>query len=81
MRELLLCAVHLFEGEAFALLGDEVPVEALLVVWGEDGALALVWPVADLSWRDVLAILVLSAIGHVLVNHLGYWLGVRPSRW
>lgn len=45
------------------------------------GALALVWPLADLSWRDVAAILMLSAFGHVLVNHLGHWLGVRPSRW
>lgn len=45
------------------------------------GALVLVWPVADLSWPDVAAILLLSAAGHVVVNHVGYWLGVRPSRW
>jgi len=38
------------------------------------GALVLVWPVADLSWPDVPAILLLSATGHVLVNHLGYWM-------
>ena len=45
------------------------------------GALIVVWPVADLSWLDVPAILLLSATGHVLVNHLGYLLGVRPARW
>ncbi len=45
------------------------------------GALVLVWPVANLSWLDAVAIVLLSAIGHVLVNHVGYWLGVRPARW
>ena len=45
------------------------------------GALVLIWPVADLSWLDALAILIVSALGHILVNHIGYWLGVRPARW
>lgn len=45
------------------------------------GALVLVRPVADLTWPDMAAILLVSAAGHVLVNHLGYWLGVRPSKW
>ena len=45
------------------------------------GALVLVWPVADLSWLDVVTILLVSALGHILVNHIGYWLGVRPARW
>lgn len=45
------------------------------------GALVLVWAVADLRWWDVPLILALSAVGHVLVNHLGYWLGVRESAW
>ena len=45
------------------------------------GALVLVWPVADLSWLDAVAILLVSALGHILVNHIGYWLGVRPARW
>jgi CDP-2,3-bis-(O-geranylgeranyl)-sn-glycerol synthase len=45
------------------------------------GALTLVWPVAELSWADAAAIVLLSAIGHVVVNHLGYWLGVRSSKW
>jgi hypothetical protein len=25
--------------------------------------------------------LLLSVAGHVLVNHLGYWLGIRDVRW
>jgi len=45
------------------------------------GALALVWPVSDLSWWDVPLILTFSAGGHVVVNHAGFWLGVRQSRW
>jgi CDP-2,3-bis-(O-geranylgeranyl)-sn-glycerol synthase len=45
------------------------------------GALALVWPVADLSWQDAVTLLLVSAIGHIVVNHIGYWIGVRPSRW
>jgi CDP-2,3-bis-(O-geranylgeranyl)-sn-glycerol synthase len=44
-------------------------------------ALVLAWPVAELSWQDVAAVLLMSAAGHVLVNRLGYWLGVRPSKW
>jgi hypothetical protein len=34
-----------------------------------------------LAWADILAILVLSFCGHILVNHLGYCLGVRDTRW
>jgi CDP-2,3-bis-(O-geranylgeranyl)-sn-glycerol synthase len=45
------------------------------------GALALVWGAAALSWVDVATILVLSVIGHVLVNHLAYWLGIRNAKW
>jgi CDP-2,3-bis-(O-geranylgeranyl)-sn-glycerol synthase len=45
------------------------------------GALVLVWGQAPLGWADVAAILVLSVAGHVLVNHLGYWLGIRDVRW
>jgi len=28
-----------------------------------------------------VALLLVSALGHILVNHIGYWLGVRPARW
>lgn len=45
------------------------------------GALVLVWPAASLSGWDVPWILVVSAVGHVLVNHVGYWLGIRQARW
>ena len=45
------------------------------------GALLLVWPVTGLSRWDVPVILVISAVGHVAVNHAGYWLGVRQTRW
>ncbi|MGH7276562.1 MAG: CDP-archaeol synthase [Candidatus Rokuibacteriota bacterium] len=45
------------------------------------GALVLVWLRAALAWGDLAIILVLSFGGHILVNHLGYWLGVRDARW
>ena len=45
------------------------------------GALALVWGVAALSWADLATIVGLSVVGHILVNHLGYWLGIRDVRW
>jgi CDP-2,3-bis-(O-geranylgeranyl)-sn-glycerol synthase len=45
------------------------------------GALALVWGAAALSSVDLVLILVLSVIGHVLVNHLAYRLGVRDVKW
>jgi CDP-2,3-bis-(O-geranylgeranyl)-sn-glycerol synthase len=45
------------------------------------GALALVWGAAALSRADVVTIVLLSVAGHVLVNHLGYWLGIRDVKW
>jgi CDP-2,3-bis-(O-geranylgeranyl)-sn-glycerol synthase len=45
------------------------------------GALVLVHTRVALGWADVLTILLLSFCGHILVNHLGYWLGVRDTRW
>jgi CDP-2,3-bis-(O-geranylgeranyl)-sn-glycerol synthase len=45
------------------------------------GALALVWSRAALSWADLATILVVTALGHVLVNHLGYWTGIRDVKW
>ena len=45
------------------------------------GALALVLGAAALSWVDVATILALSVIGHILVNHLAYWLGIRDVKW
>jgi CDP-2,3-bis-(O-geranylgeranyl)-sn-glycerol synthase len=45
------------------------------------GALVLVWNRAALSWIDVSLILLISFGGHILINHIGYWLGVRETRW
>jgi CDP-2,3-bis-(O-geranylgeranyl)-sn-glycerol synthase len=45
------------------------------------GALLLTWSSASLTWLDAGAILVLTAIGHVVVDHLAYWLGLRDTRW
>jgi CDP-2,3-bis-(O-geranylgeranyl)-sn-glycerol synthase len=45
------------------------------------GALALVRGAASLSWVDLATIVGLSVVGHILVNHLGYWLGIRDVRW
>lgn len=45
------------------------------------GALVLVWHRVALSALDVVIILLISFAGHILINHLGYWLGVRDARW
>lgn len=45
------------------------------------GALALVWSRVSLSLADVVVILLVTVGGHIAVNHLGYWLGIRDSRW
>lgn len=45
------------------------------------GALIFTWGCASLAWSDLAAILLVSAGGHVLVNHLGYWIGIRDLKW
>ncbi len=45
------------------------------------GALLLTWRSAALSWLDVVAIVALSALGHIAVNHLGFYLGIRDAKW
>ena len=45
------------------------------------GALVLVWPRIALSAIDVLVILLVSVVGHIAVNHAGYWIGVRDVKW
>lgn len=45
------------------------------------GALALVARIAPLTRVDVLAILLVSLTGHILVTRLGYWAGIRDVRW
>jgi CDP-2,3-bis-(O-geranylgeranyl)-sn-glycerol synthase len=45
------------------------------------GALVLTASRASLSLPDMALIVILSAAGHIAVNHLAYWLGVRKTRW
>jgi CDP-2,3-bis-(O-geranylgeranyl)-sn-glycerol synthase len=45
------------------------------------GALILVAPRAALSLGDIAIVLALTAIGHIAVNHLAYWLGIRDVKW
>ena len=45
------------------------------------GALTMIWPWARLGWMDVSIILIASFIGHITVNHIAYWLGIRDTRW
>jgi CDP-2,3-bis-(O-geranylgeranyl)-sn-glycerol synthase len=45
------------------------------------GALVLVGPRAGLSPGDVAIILGASFIGHILTNHVAYWLGIREVKW
>ena len=45
------------------------------------GALVLVWTVADLAWSDVGLIVLFSAVGHVVVNHIGHAMRIRRSAW
>jgi CDP-2,3-bis-(O-geranylgeranyl)-sn-glycerol synthase len=45
------------------------------------GALALVFWVAPLSAGDLAVILVTSLLGHIAVNHLAYWAGIRDVKW
>ena len=45
------------------------------------GALILVWPRAALTWTDVAVVIALSFAGHIVVNHIGYGLGVRDAKW
>ena len=45
------------------------------------GALVLVYPRVTLAWADVATILLLSFGGHIVVSHLGRWLGVKDTRW
>lgn len=45
------------------------------------GSIALVWPFAAFTWSDVALVLALTFAGHIAVDHVGYWLGVRDSKW
>lgn len=45
------------------------------------GALVLIAPLARLAWLDIAAILAISFLGDVAVNHVAFWLGVRDTKW
>jgi len=45
------------------------------------GALAFAHRQVRPSAREVLAIVALSMAGHVVVNHVAYYLGIRDTRW
>src|SRR2546422_738814 len=45
------------------------------------GALVLVRTRVALTWADVATILLLSFCGHIVVSHVGRWLGVKDTRW
>jgi len=45
------------------------------------GALVFVGFVVVLDWKKVLVIILVSVLGHILVNHAAYYLGVRKEKW
>jgi len=45
------------------------------------GALLLLCPWIRLTWLDVIAILVLTFAGGVVVNHVAFRLGIRDTKW
>jgi CDP-2,3-bis-(O-geranylgeranyl)-sn-glycerol synthase len=55
-----------------------VPMDQLDFVLG---SLVLVAPLANLAWRDIATIVILSFVGDIAVNHVAYALGVRDTKW
>ena len=45
------------------------------------GALALCSFVFFPGWFYAFLVVFLSAFGHIAVNHIGYWIGVRDVKW
>lgn len=45
------------------------------------GALVMGLPWYVPGWPETLAVLALSFLGHIAVNHLAFWLGIRDTRW
>jgi len=45
------------------------------------GALIFVNLIIDITWKIVLFIIVISIIGHILVNHAAYYLKIRKEKW
>ena len=45
------------------------------------GAIALGSFVFFPGWLNAFLVVLLSAFGHIAVNHIGYWIGVRDVKW
>ena len=45
------------------------------------GALILVGIVVNITWMKIFFIAVISIIGHILVNHIAYYLRIRNEKW
>ncbi len=45
------------------------------------GSLILVGILVNITWRKVFFIAVISIIGHILVNHIAYYLKIRNEKW
>ncbi len=71
--------------ESFIKRGLNIKPGERFVPWDQldfvFGALLFVGFVVDLNFRMVLVIIVISFIGHILVNHSAYYLGIRKEKW
>ena len=45
------------------------------------GSLILVGIVVNITWRKIFFIAVISIVGHILVNHIAYYLKIRNEKW
>ena len=45
------------------------------------GALALVTPLAAISWRDMAVVLAISFVGSIVVNQIAFRIGVKNTGW
>lgn len=45
------------------------------------GGLALAAFIRTFSWQEYLLILAVTVTGHIFINHLAFWLGIRREKW
>ena len=45
------------------------------------GALALITPLAAISWRDTALVLAISFVGDIVVNQIAFRIGVKDTAW
>lgn len=45
------------------------------------GALLFVWIVFDLNIKMIITIIIVSFFLHIIINHIGYYLGIRDVKW